>query len=126
MKTYQYLANKIGSMKRCEKQNNVEWYDRHREDLLECVNRYLPSGSGFDAGTSIDIHKSSEERLVFETAFHHMNGDGFYDGWSNHSVVVKADLACGFALRITGKDLNRIKDVIADVFYDALNMEIEG
>ena len=48
------------------------------------------------------------------THFHHMNDGGFYDGWTEHSVVVTPSLVYGFDTRITGRDRNDIKNYIGE------------
>jgi hypothetical protein len=78
-----------------------------------------PSGSGFDAGTQVNEDRS--DILLFTTAYHHMDEDGFYDGWTEHTVRVKPSLAWGFDLTVSGRDRNDIKDYIADVFACWLN-----
>jgi hypothetical protein len=87
-----------------------------RPDLIPAVNDSAPSGSGFDSGTTLNEEKSKENRLVFDTAFHHMDEWGGYDGWTEHQVIVTPSLVFGFTLRITGRDRNGIKDYINDVF----------
>jgi hypothetical protein len=73
-----------------------------------------PRGSGFDNGTTVEIGRGGT--LVFETAFHHMNDGGYYDGWTEHTVRVKPCLQWGFDLTVSGRNRNNIKDYIAEVF----------
>jgi hypothetical protein len=125
-KLYALIANKLIAIENCRKSGNLEWKDRHAEAIEQLVKQHLPSGSGFDSGTKLDWDKSTPERLVFEAPFHHMDGHGFYSGWSEHEVIVKASLAFGFELRITGRDRNDIKDYMHEVFHAALSEEVEG
>ena len=81
----------------------------------------LPSGSGFDNGTSIDLQRSNPCRVVLETSFHHMDENGFYDGWTDHDVVIRPSLVHGFDLRVTGRDRNDVKGYIGEAFDDALH-----
>jgi hypothetical protein len=76
----------------------------------------MPHGSGFDNGTSLDVDASSDTKIVFTTAFHHMNEGGFYDGWTQHSIIVTPNLAIEFNLKVTGRNRNGIKDYIAECF----------
>lgn len=119
-KVYQAIANKLMAIANCQATGNVEWIERHSEALDELVSHYLPSGSGFDDGTKLDRAKSSASKLVFHTSFHHMNGDGFYDGWTAHTVTVKPSLVFGIELTVSGRDRNEIKDYIAESFHAAL------
>ena len=101
-----------------------EWFERHTETIKSIVKEHFPSGSGFDCGTRFEFDKSNPEKLVFFTEFHHLNENGFYDGWTQHEVIVKPSLVFGFTIRVTGKDRNDIKDYIAECFDDALNTEV--
>jgi len=87
--------------------------DASRERLGKLMET-APSGSGFDNGTTVELGRGGT--LVFYTAFHHMNDGGYYDGWTEHTVRVKPSLAWGFDLTISGRNLNDIKDYIAEVF----------
>lgn len=88
--------------------------------VLEHINSKLPSGSGFDSGSTFEIDSSSPDRLVFNTSFHHMNDVGYYDGWTGHNVIVTPSFD-GFNIRVTGKNRNDIKDYIGEVFHDILS-----
>lgn len=101
----------------CMEKDNQEWLQRSTETLLRLVKEYMPSGAGFDSGTTIDLDKSNGEKLVFHTSFHHMNDGGYYDGWTEHTVTVKPSLFDKFTLSISGRDRNQIKDHIHDAFY---------
>lgn len=99
---------------------NQEWAERHEERALDLVSRHLPSGSGFDAGTALDLDKSTGEKLVFTTSFHHMNEGGMYDGWTQHTITVRPSLLFGFVLTVGGRDRNDIKNYIGETFHEAL------
>lgn len=92
---------------------------------IGALSTFLPHGSGFDAGTTIDIEGATQSRIVFGADFHHMDEYGSYDGWTRHRVVVAA-LFEGFDIRITGVNKNDIKDYIGDVFAHALNANINA
>src|SRR3990167_6826633 len=117
MKIYHNLARLCGAYGRCVKENNP-YAEKHRESIKSIVKGHFPSGSGFDKGTVFDLNESSGEKLVFHTSFHHMNEGGFYDGWTEHSVIVMPSLEMGFRLRVTGRDKNQIKDYIAEMFSE--------
>ena len=119
---YRLIARAGAAANNCAKHGNTEW-QQVWEELLEQCEELLPSGSGFDAGTKIE-HASSS-KIILQTSFHHMNEHGYYDGWTEHTITVIPDLMYGFDLRISGRNRNHIKEYIADVFYDALNQEVD-
>lgn len=103
----------------------AEWTARHRDAIYDLVENFMPSGSGIDSGTKIDWEGSTPLRLVFLTAYHHMNEGGFYDGWTEHKVIVTPSLTRSFDLKVTGRDRNRIKDYLFETFASALETEID-
>jgi len=119
---YQAIASKIQAIRNCQKSGNSEWESRHGDSIAELIRDYLPSGSGFDSGTGFDIADNVDdkrERLTFVADFHHMNSDGYYDGWTQHSVIVTPSFA-GFDIKVTGRDRNGIKEYIAECFHNSL------
>ena len=121
---YQKLAQLIAAAHRCRESSNPEWFARHVDTAREIVSEHFPSGSGFDSGTELDVSRSTGDKLVFTTAFHHTDEHGSYDGWTNHDVIVRASLQHGFTVRVTGRDRNDIKDYIAEMFAESLDTEI--
>jgi hypothetical protein len=122
---YREFASTVDAYHRCVATGNTEWRDKHEERLTTLAKDHLPSGSGFDCGTTIDIDKSTGERLVFHTSFHHMDEAGGYDGWTEHTVTVRASLIHGFTLTISGRNRNDIKDYIGEVFQNGLSGDVE-
>lgn len=124
-KRYQKLAAHSSSLKRMR--DNPAGYlptaPGEQEGYIQRVMESAPSGSGFDAGTTIELHLCDGNKLVFKTSFHHMNTHGYYDGWTDHYVTVRPDMMSGIQLTITGKDRNQIKDYIHEVFYNWLTEE---
>lgn len=119
---YRRIASKVQAVANCVASSNNEWLDRHTADVAQMVADFMPSGSGIDQGTKFEWDRSTSERLVFRTAFHHMNGAGMYDGWTEHFVTVTPSLAFGIELKISGQDRNDVKELLHQVFYDALTM----
>lgn len=124
-KLYQVLSARLQARINCNKMGNSEWFDRHTAHIEMLTREHLPSGSGFDAGTSFDFDASTPDKLAFNTSFHHMDEHGGYSGWSEHRVIVSPSLAFDFNLRITGKDKNTIKDYISELFNIALMSEVD-
>lgn len=123
-KLYQAIAQTFQAYLNCLKEGN-SWQDKHAERIENLVSEYMPSGSGFDCGTNFDWGQSRKDRLVFNTAFHHMDEMGGYIGWSDHSVIVTPSLTFDIDIRVTGKDYDGIKEYIGDIFHDALMEDVE-
>jgi hypothetical protein len=121
VKLYQELAQLLIARSNCLASKHAEWASKHEDKILALVKDHMPSGSGFDCGTGFDLDKSTPDKLVFNTSFHHMADCGMYDGWTEHTITVKPSLAFGFTLRITGKNRNDIKSIISEDFDNALN-----
>lgn len=120
---YRELASLVQARLNCITASNKEWQPKHEERICTLVKEYLPSGSGIDNGVEIDLGASTGEKLVFTFGFHHMNDGGYYDGWTDHTLTVKASLAHGIDLKISGRDRNAIKDYLYEVFHFALTTD---
>lgn len=121
-KLYKRIASAIVARKNCEASGNAEWFEKWTEKLEEYA-KLLPSGSGFDSGTTIDIERSDEKRIILQTSYHHMNDSGYYDGWTEHTITVKASLLFDFVLTISGRDRNDFKEYAYEVFQEILSQE---
>lgn len=125
------LASRVLARSNCIAQNAshanphaLDWTRKHKEEADTLARDMLPSGSGFDNGSRIDWQQSNADRLVFTTSYHHMSEAGFYDGWTDHVITVRASLALGLLVRVSGKDRNGIREYIADAFADALRATV--
>lgn len=116
---YQALAGLVGARINCQKSGNKEWEERHGEGIDRLVD-FLPSGSGIDSGSEIDLDKSTSNKLVFVLGYHHMDEHGVYCGWTHHTVTVHSHLHSGFELTISGPNRSEIKDYLHEVFHSAL------
>lgn len=123
MKVYQKLASKLIALENCVKSNNSEWEQKHN-DAIDAIVKTGPSGSGWDLGTKLMRDSSNDSKLVFHGGYHHMNDGGMYDGWTEHTIIVKPSLAFGITLRVTGHDRNDIKDYLTELFDCWLNSEV--
>jgi len=124
MKLYQELASTVSARLNCIAAGNATGEDKHTERIETLVANHLPRGSGIDQYPTLDLDESTEERLVFHFGYHHMNENGFYDGWTEHILIVRPSLQFDIVLRITGKDRNRVKDCLYDAFDIALRVEV--
>ena len=87
------------------------------QEIEDCIKNYFPSGSGFDSGTKLR-EDSTPEKLRFQADFHHMDENGYYDGWTEHQVIITPCLKYGYSIRITGRNKKQIKDYLYDLFDD--------
>ena len=116
----QAIAAAVAARENCIKSGNAEWQDKW-EDRLHSLQKQLPSGSGIDSGTRIDIDASSGRKIVLLASFHHMNDVGMYDGWTEHKVIVTPAFD-GVDIVITGRNRNEIKDYLVETFDHALSL----
>lgn len=121
MKLYVFIAQNLGRIERLRKDGRLDYVLKIKDDLEGFVRSRMPRGSGFDSGTTLDFDKSTPDKLVFNTSFHHMNDGGFYDGWTEHQIIVTPSLEFDFHLRVTGRDRNQIKDYIAETVHHILS-----
>lgn len=124
MRLYEAIAIARDSKENCIAAGNLEWAERWEDRLWRIERNFLPSGSGFDNGSTIDRSATNAKRIVILTAFHHMNENGYYDGWSEHVIRVTPNLARRFDMTISGRNRNEIKDYIGDTIHAALDAEI--
>lgn len=123
-KVYQRIAQLLTAVRGCRVAGNTDWELKHEANLDSLVRTHLPDGSGFDSGTQISLEKSTDNRLVFRTAFHHMNDVGYYTHWTEHKVTVTPDLAFGFRVTVTGGDKEH-REYVAEQFHYRLSEETE-
>ena len=121
----QEMALAFQALCNCQESGNQEWAGIWEERLEALAREHLPSGSGFDSGSSFDLDGSRVDRLQLRTSFHHMNDSGFYDGWTEHCVSVWPTFS-GFDLKVSGRDRRQIKDYIGETFAAALSAEVES
>ena len=124
MKVYQKLASMVQASLNCEESGNNKWFEIWSVRIADQV-RNGPSGSGCDNGTEIDLFRSSASRLAFRGSFHHMDENGGYDGWTDHTIRVKPSLANGFDLSISGPNRHNIKEYLDDMFRSWLSEEAD-
>jgi len=109
------LASTLQAYKNCIASNNIDWREKHLEFIeSECLK--LPSGSGIDNGITFDFENSSPGKLIFSLGFHHMNDNGYYEGWTDHKLVITPTFG-HFNIKITGPNKRQIKDYLYDLFY---------
>ena len=124
-KLYAAIAQTIAALQTC-----IQWETDGKGDYAQAIGNHqtrlqtledcLPAGSGYDRGSSIDLDKSTGDKLVLHTAFHHMDQHGGYTQWTEHTITVRPSLIHGFELTVSGRNVNGIKDYIAENFWTCL------
>lgn len=122
LKLIETISSTLIAIQTSQKFKNQEWESNHKKYLDKICYDHLPRGSGFDSGTTLNLLKSSPDKLVFRTSFHHMNDQGVYDGWTEHTVTVTPSFL-GCKIKISGRDRRQIKQTISQAFDAALNCE---
>jgi hypothetical protein len=123
MKLYQELASRIKAQENCKLTGNSLWYEKHGEVVSALVEE-LPHGSGIDGTNAID--SCTDSKLVLAGQYHALNENGYYDGWYDFRVVVKASLVHGVLVEVTGRfgKYQDVKDYLAEIFQYALTREV--
>ena len=122
--TFAYkIANTCEAIKNCKKSNNPEWEQKHL-DRIHLYNNSLPSGSGMDSVCKIDVSLSGLNKVVILTSFHHLDENGYYVGWTDHTITVTPSFF-GINLKISGRNRNDIKDYLYEVFENCLMSEMD-
>jgi hypothetical protein len=120
----EHFANCFQALRNCEESGNADWLEIWERRIAALSREHLPSGSGFDSGSSFNLDESRPDRLIFATSFHHMNDSGMYDGWTEHRVIVTPSFVHGFELKVTGRDKRQIKDYIGETFQNVLSAPV--
>lgn len=127
MKLYQALVSTIIAYQNCIKSANEEWTVKHRSRIKELLDE-LPHGSGIDGTWSAELDNTFTDKLILYCQYHHMNEDGYYDGWTDFKVVVKANLLHEIFVRVTGSFPARYadtRDYLTEMLDCDLRKEIE-
>lgn len=125
-KAIEIISMSFDAYQNCVKSNNEKWREKHLTTIKAVCDEVMPHGSGLDGEHIVlDIEHSTSSKFVFiNLDFHHMNENGYYDGWTEHSAIVKPTFV-GFSVAITGRNRNNIKDNITMMLDEALNASLE-
>lgn len=119
-KIYHKISNGMRNYLHWINRENSDMADDYLDKIKEIVSANFPAGSGFNFGTYFDEKASNTNKLVFYTKYHHMNEMGFYDGVTDHKIIITPDFVYHINIKITGRDRNGIKGYIGEIFYDCL------
>ena len=127
-KLYQVIAGKLRAMENLKNADDPNgWYDKHEDSIENLIKDHFPHGAGFDGEIWLDYSRSNPEKLVFFAEYHHMDQNGYYDGWSTLKCVVRPSLACGFDFKLTGikRKYRYDAEYYYSMFHSFLATEIE-
>ena len=117
----QAISTAIQARENCLKSGNREWWAKWNNEIAHIVANVLPSGSGWDDGTSIDDAKTTADKIVLFGSWHHTDESGGYRGWTNHEIIITPAFT-GVNIRVMGRDRNGIKDYLAEMFHQVMTM----
>lgn len=121
---YRSIAVALTALNNCRhRDEESEWEDKWERYLLRC-SEVLPRGGGFDIPPVIR-DEAPYTRIVIDGNFHPMDAAGGYKAWVEYRVIVYADLANGYYLKVTCKDAD-LREFIYDEFAEALSREFEA
>ena len=126
MQVYRQIATYVDAYHRCLANGNALYKD-HAGEVEDLVCEHMPSGSGWDCGTTLDIGESTKDKLVFFGSYHHMD-EGTYCGWSSWTITVKPSLIQILDISVEcvddcGNDIGGLDDMLFDWFDRALMLE---
>lgn len=125
MKVFQKIARNIATLNR--ESTPIEWRERAEQTIFDIEKEFLPSGSGFDSGCTVNLDKSTPEKLIIECPFHCMDEHGFYDGWVYPAVIVTPSLSFEFGIKINWKGYRgKYKDILSDYIIDTMYEYLTG
>lgn len=124
---YKQLSSVVTARLNCYNRNPPYFsgFEKHGETATQLAKNYLPSGAGIDNGTQINFNRSTGDKLVLECGFHHMDENGMYDKWTDHTIVITPSLMTDFHIHVTGPNKNDIKEHLRQTFDHALRQEVE-
>ena len=109
MKLYQKIA-RVVSQKNTPKKGKE----------LALLQELLPIVKGIEK-KSVILLKSTENRIVIDTAYWH----DLLQEWTEHQIVVTPSFEGEINVRVTGKNVDNIKEYLHEVFREALMKEYE-
>lgn len=127
------LASLVDAYHRCclhtANEAQREWASRHAQTVAQLTD-LLPHGSGLDGVVLCEIALSTEDKLVITAEYHHMNENGYYDGWATYTLTVRPSLAHGFTVHASGgsREARRYaadtREYLAEIFEAALRQHV--
>jgi len=118
-KKYQVLGAFFKSYLNGVKLNN-EWVEVWEKNINELIET-LPHGSGVDGETKFNYEESKNDKLIINSAYHFMDDNGFYDGWTDIQIILKPDWS-RVDLNVKGifpKKYSDIRNYLEELFMES-------
>ena len=115
-----WIAETAEWAERAQNNANAQWGDIAQDRLAQLVD-LLPSGSGIDNGTKLE--SADATKIVLTAGFHHMNENGYYDGWTEHRITIRPRFD-GIDVTIGGRNRNDIKEYLHQTYWGALSAQV--
>lgn len=93
-----------------------------REEFV-MLQKLLPIGNGIEKECVI-LLKSTEKRIVIDTTYRHQINP-LEIRWTDHQIVITPSFEGEINIRVTGKNVDNIKEYLHEVFREALMKEYE-
>lgn len=115
------LSNYFRSWQNCRQTNNILWLPKWKQAIDELL-KHLPHGNGInaEAGIQLDWENSTPGNLRFNFSYQHMNDHGYYDGWTEHELIIQSSSIGGFNLQVTIEGEVEDKDEIIEYLEQML------
>ena len=110
----QALALAVVALENCREHDNAEGEARWEQRIVD-IMQAAPSGGGIDSGTQFLESESMALKLLFRVWFHHVDENGYYDGWTEHRVTVRPTFN-GIDIKVSGRNRYDIKEYLTEVF----------
>lgn len=124
------ISAAIHSSNGAERDRCLAMKNQVEDEICRLLKEYLPSGSGVDGGTTLNTggcFRAGHSRLLclaLSAGFHHMDDQGSYVKWTEHTIQVIPDMVSGFTLNIGGPNYRQIKDYLFDLYGQALQQVV--
>lgn len=94
-----------------------------KRDEFVMLQKLLPIGNGIEKECVI-LLKSTEKRIVIDTTYRHQINP-LEIRWTDHQIVITPSFEGEINIRVTGKNVDNIKEYLHEVFREALMKEYE-
>ena len=90
------ISGRLGALKG----ENFQWFDAREREIAQIESDCLMSGSGFDSGTTVDLDKSTSEKIVLNSAYHTMDDSGMYGQWIDLTITIVPSLQWSYDFKV--------------------------